>query len=104
MLAVIDIIGKQFSVTKDQKVTVDNLNKEEGATITFDRVLCIKKDDGSSVVGQPLVEGAKVEAKITKNFKDKKVIILKKRRRQNSRRKRGHRQQKTEIQILSIKI
>lgn len=103
MLAVVDIIGKQFSVSKDQKLTVDNLNQEEGATVTFDKVLCIKKEDGSSVIGQPTVEGAKVEAKVTKNFKDKKVLILKKRRRQNSRRKRGHRQHKTEIQILSIK-
>ncbi len=103
MLAVVDIIGKQFSVSKDQKLTVDNLNQEEGAKITFDKVLCIKKEDGSSVIGQPTVDGAKVEAKVTKNFKDKKVLILKKRRRQNSRRKRGHRQHKTEIQILSIK-
>lgn len=103
MLAIVNIIGKQFSVTKDQKITVDNLNQEEGATVTFDQVLCIKKEDGTSVIGQPLVDGAKVEAKVTKNFKDKKVLILKKRRRQNSRRKRGHRQHKTEIQILSIK-
>ncbi len=103
MLAVLEIGTKQYNVTKDQTLVVDNLNKEVGSKITFDRVLCVKKDDESSVIGQPTVEGAKVEAEVIKNFRDKKVLILKKRRRQNSRRKRGHRQEKTEIKILSIK-
>ncbi len=103
MLAVVEIGGKQYNVTKEQKLTVDNLNKEIGEKFTLERVLCLKKEDGSTEVGQPTVEGAKVEAEVTKNFRDKKVLILKKRRRQNSRRKRGHRQYKTEIKILSIK-
>ena len=104
MLAIIEIGGKQFNVTKDRTFAVDNLNLEAGEKITFDKVLCVKKEDGSTVIGEPTIKGAKVEAQIVENFKDKKVLIFKKRRRKNSRRKRGHRQQKTEIKILSITI
>lgn len=103
MLAIVEIGGKQYNVIKDQKLIVDNLGQEEGSKLTFEKVLCIKKDDGSAVIGEPTVPGAKIEAEISRNFKDKKVLIFKKRRRQNSRRKRGHRQHKTEVKILSIK-
>lgn len=104
MLAIIEIGGKQFNVTKDRTLAVDTLNLEAGEKITFDKVLCVKKDDGSTIIGEPTIKGAKVEAEIIENFKDKKVLIFKKRRRKNSRRKRGHRQHRSEIKILSITI
>ena len=103
MLAVLEIGGKQYNVITDQTFVVDKLGHEVGEKITFDKVLCLKKEDGTTVIGQPTVDGATVQAEVINNFKDKKVLIFKKRRRQNSRRKRGHRQQKTELKILAIK-
>ncbi len=102
MFAILEIGGKQFRASPNEKIKVDNLNQEVGSKITFDRVLCLKNEQGETVIGAPLVSGAKVEAEVIKVFKDKKVLIFKKRRRKNSRRKRGHRQQKTELKILSV--
>lgn len=102
MFAILQIGGKQYKVTPDQKLKIDNLNEKTGEKVTFDQVLCLKNEKGETVVGEPFVSGAKAEAEILNNFRDKKVIIFKKRRRKNSRRKRGHRQEKTEIKILSI--
>lgn len=103
MFAILEIGGKQHKIRPNQKLKVDNLNKEVGEKITFDKVLCVKKEDGKTIVGEPTIKDSSVEAEVISNFRDKKVIILKKRRRKNSRRKRGHRQNKTEIKILSIK-
>ncbi len=101
MFAIVEVGGKQYNATLNQRIQVDNLNQEVGKKITFDKILCVKNDKGLSL-GSPLVSGATVEAEVTKVYKDDKVLIFKKRRRKNSRRKRGHRQQKTEIKILSI--
>ena len=101
MFAIVEVGGKQYNAAPNQKIRVDNLNQEIGKKITLDKILCIKNDAGLSL-GNPLVVGAKVEAEVTRIYKDDKVLIFKKRRRKNSRRKRGHRQQKTEIKILSI--
>ncbi len=102
MFAIIEIGKKQYSAGVNQKIHVDNLNQEVGAKITLDRILCVKNAAGETSIGAPLVKGAKVEVEVVKNYKDDKVLIFKKRRRKNSRRKRGHRQQKTELKVLSI--
>jgi len=102
MFAILEINAKQYKASVNDKLKVDNLNKEIGEKIVFDKVLCTQNDKGEITVGQPLVTGAKVEVEVIKNFKDKKVIIFKKRRRKNSRRKRGHRQQRTEVKVISI--
>lgn len=101
MFAIVEVGGKQYNAAVNQKIKVDNLNKEVGNKITLEKILCVKTEKGLNL-GSPLVSGAKVEAEVTKVFKDDKVLIFKKRRRKNSRRKRGHRQQRTEIKILSI--
>lgn len=103
MFAILEIGGKQYSAGVNQKIFVDNLNQEVGAKITLDKILCVKNDKGETKIGAPLVSGATVEVQVVKNYKDDKVLIFKKRRRKNSRRKRGHRQQKTELKVLSIK-
>ncbi len=103
MYAVIEVGSKQFKVKQDQRISVDNLNKEEGEKITFDKILLISDSDGKTQIGQPNIDNATVEAEVVRNFRDKKIIIFKKRRRQNSRRKRGHRQDRTEIRITAIK-
>jgi large subunit ribosomal protein L21 len=103
MFAIVETGGKQYRVALNQKITVEKISGEAGTKVTIDKVLLLKSESGEITFGSPIVSGASVEAEILRTYKNKKVLILKKRRRQNSRRKRGHRQQKTELKILSIK-
>ena|SRR3989338_4600916 len=103
MFAIVEVQGKQYKVAANDKIKVDNLNQEVGAKIVFDKVFCVTNEKGEAIIGEPLVQDAKVEFEVIKNFKDAKVLIFKKRRRKNSRRKRGHRQQKTELKVLAIR-
>ncbi len=102
MFAIIETGGKQYRVCANDKIIVEKIAGEAGSKIILDKVLLVKSDKGELSFGSPLVEGAKVEAEIVKNFKNDKVIIFKKRRRQNSRRKQGHRQHQTLLKIVSI--
>jgi large subunit ribosomal protein L21 len=103
MFAIIQTGGKQYRVSKDDKIIVENLNIEAGAKIDLD-VIFATNEKGEAIFGEPNIAGAKVQAEVTKNFKDKKVIVFKKRRRQNSRRKNGHRQLKTLLKITEINL
>ena len=101
MNAIVEISGKQYNVGKNTKLFVDKLQEKEGSKITFDNVLMV--DNGSNTkIGNPVVAGATVEAKIVKHFKDKKVIVFKKKRRKGYKVKNGHRQQMTEIIIEKV--
>jgi large subunit ribosomal protein L21 len=93
--------GKQYRVTPDAVLTVERLEAEPGATITFHDVLAISTDAGLTL-GAPTVPGAKVTATVVDQSRGDKVIIFKKRRRQNSRRKNGHRQHQTVLKIAAI--
>ncbi|PWS38399.1 50S ribosomal protein L21 [Falsiroseomonas bella] len=99
--AVIRTGGKQYRVTPDAVLTVEKLEAEPGATITFHDVLAIGTDAGVTL-GAPTVPGAKVTATVVEQTRGDKVIIFKKRRRQNSRRKNGHRQHQTVLKIAEI--
>jgi large subunit ribosomal protein L21 len=99
--AVIRTGGKQYRVTPDAVLTVEKLEAEPGATITFHDVLAIGTDAGLTV-GAPTVPGAKVTATVVSQTRADTVIIFKKRRRQNSRRKNGHRQHQTVLKIAEI--
>ncbi|MFT5703549.1 MAG: large subunit ribosomal protein L21 [Rickettsiales bacterium] len=103
MFAIIQTGGKQYRVSKDDKIIVENLNSEVGDVIKLD-VIFAQNDNGDAVFGNPNIQGAVVSAEISKNFKDDKIIVFKKRRRQNSRRKNGHRQLKTLLKITDIKL
>ena len=101
MNVIVKISGKQYNVQKNTKLFVDKLQEKEGSKITFDNVLMV--DNGSNTkIGNPVVAGATVEAKIVKHFKDKKVIVFKKKRRKGYKVKNGHRQQMTEIIIEKV--
>ena len=101
MYAIVDIVGQQFKVAKDQKVFVHRLAQEEGSNVSFDQVLLL--DDGKAVtLGAPAITGASVEAKVVKHLKGDKVIVFKKKRRKGYRVKNGHRQALTEILIEGI--
>ncbi len=101
MYAIVSIGGQQFKVEKDRKVYVNRLNAEEGASVEFDQVLMVD-NDGDVKVGAPVLEGAKVTAKVLAHLKGEKVIVFKKKRRKGYRKKNGHRQYLSQIQIENI--
>ena len=76
MYAIIKTGGKQYLVREGDVIRVEKLNAEEGSVVTFDEVLAINNDE-SLKVGTPTVEGAKVEAKVIKHGKGKKIIVFK---------------------------
>ena len=100
--AVIQTGGKQYKVKASDILKIEKLkNNKPASTIEFNEILAYG-DDKNLEVGSPLVKGAKVEAELLKNGKNRTILIFKKRRRQNSRRKNGHRQQYSLIKIKKI--
>jgi len=99
--AVINTGGKQYKVSTNDKLRIEKLLDKEGGSVEFKEVLLINNKD-SMELGSPLIEGAKVEAKVLKQTKNKTILIFKKRRRHNSRRKNGHRQKMSVVQITKI--
>ena len=98
--AVIQTGGKQYKVKASDILKIERL-KDAKEKIMFNDVLAYG-DENIVEVGAPFVKGAKVEAQLVKNGKNRTVLIFKKRRRQNSRRKNGHRQQYSMIRINKI--
>jgi large subunit ribosomal protein L21 len=99
--AIIQTGGKQYKVSASEILKIERLNNEEGKTVEFKNVLFLN-DDKTTEIGNPNIEGAKVEATILKNIKNKTIIVFKKRRRKNSRKKYGHRQPISLIRITKI--
>jgi len=100
--AIIKTGGKQYKVKTGEILKIEKLTDSKPETkIEFNEILAYG-DDKSIEVGAPIVEGAKVEADLIKNVKDRTILIFKKRRRHNSRRKNGHRQEHTMIRINKI--
>lgn len=104
MFAIVETGGNQFRVAPGNKINVEKIEGDEGSKILLDNVLFVQKEDGNALIGKPLLENVKIEAEIVRTYKDEKVIDFVKRRRKNSRRKNGHRQPKTELKIIDIKI
>jgi large subunit ribosomal protein L21 len=101
MYAVVEVAGKQYKVNPRDTISVPTLKQKAGATITFERVLLLG-DDKKVTVGNPLVAGAHVEAKVVDHARGEKVIVFKKKKRKGYRVKRGHRQAYTLVEITSI--
>ena len=100
--AVIKTGGKQYKVKSGEILKIEKLPDSKPETkIEFNEILAYG-DDKNIEVGTPNIEGAKVEADLIKNSKNRTILIFKKRRRQNSRRKNGHRQQFSLIRINKI--
>ena len=100
--AVIQTGGKQYKVKTSDILKIERLKDSKAESkIEFNEVLAYG-DDKTLELGSPLVKGAKVEAELVKNSKNRTILIFKKRRRQNSRRKNGHRQQYSLIKIKKI--
>ena len=100
--AVIQTGGKQYKVSAGEIIKVEKLPDSNPDTkVEFKEILAYG-DDKNIELGEPTVNGAKVEAELLKNDKERTVLIFKKRRRKNSRRKNGHRQQFSLIRINKI--
>lgn len=101
MYAIVDIAGQQFKVKQAQKLKVHRLEAEEGKHVELDKVLLVS--DGKTVtVGTPVVEGARIAAKVISHGKGDKVLVFKKKRRKGYQKLNGHRQALTEIWIEAI--
>ena len=99
--AVIQTGGKQYKVSASEILKIEKLNSQVGKTVEFKNVLFLN-DDKNTEIGNPVIKGAKVEATILKNTKNRTVLVFKKRRRKNSRKKYGHRQPISIIRITKI--
>ena len=100
--AIIQTGGKQYKVKSGEILKIEKLPDSKPDTkIEFNEILAYG-DNKIIEVGSPIVQGAKVEANLIKNSKNRTVLIFKKRRRQNSRRKNGHRQEYSMIRINKI--
>ncbi len=102
MKATIKTQGRQFTVQKDDVLTVNRYPEtKEGDTIEITDVLMVG-DGKSAKFGKPFVKGASVKAKLLETKRDKKIIVFKKKRRQGYKRRRGHRQEISVIKIEEI--
>ena len=99
--AIIQTGGKQYKVSASEILKIERLKDKEGKTVEFKNVLFLN-DDKTTEIGNPNIQGAKVEATILKNTKNKTILVFKKRRRKNSRKKYGHRQPISLIRITKI--
>jgi large subunit ribosomal protein L21 len=101
MYAIVEIAGQQFKVEEGKKIFVHRLEVEEGNQIEFDQVLLIE-NDGKIIIGEPTIKDAVVEGKILDHVRGDKVIVFKMKRKKGYRVKNGHRQNFTQVEIVSI--
>ena len=103
MYAIIRTGGKQYQVTQGDRLRVEKLPGNIGDQVEIDDVLLVA--DGEAVtIGRPVVEGARVSARIVEQGKAKKVLVFKKKRRKGYQVKKGHRQHYTALEIQGISI
>jgi len=101
MYAVIVTGGKQYRVEEGEVLRIERLGADEGDTVEFDRVLMV--GEGADVtVGTPVVDGARVSARVRSHGRADKINIIKFRRRKHYMRRQGHRQNFTEIEVTGI--
>ena len=102
MYAIVEIAGQQFKVEAGKKIFVHRLEAEEGTEVSFDQVLLIE-DEGKITIGEPVIKDAIVEGVVLDDkIRGDKVIVFKKKRKKGYRIKNGHRQNFTQVEIVSI--
>jgi len=101
MYAVIKTGGKQYRVNTGERLKVEKLVAEVGATVTLDQILMVS-DGEKTTIGSPIIKGATVKATVLSHGRADKVMIFKFRRRKHYRKTQGHRQSFTEIKIEVI--
>lgn len=101
--AIIKTGGKQYKVAPGQKVKIEKLIANDGDNVVFDDVLLTgDSKSGEAVIGTPNVEGSKVEAKVLKQGRAKKVTVFKYHSKTRYRKTKGHRQNFTEVEITKV--
>lgn len=101
MYAVFRSGGKQYRASEGDRLRVEKLDADEGASVSFDEVLLV--GEGKDIeVGKPTLSGMAVTAKVLKQGKSRKVPVVKFKRRHNYLRQGTHRQFFTEVEIVSI--
>ncbi len=101
MYAIIATGGKQYRVAEGDVLRVEKIEAGVGEVFEFNDVLTVVKD-GEVVVGKPMVNGAKVIAKVVEHGKGKKILVFKYKAKSNYRKRQGHRQPFTKIMIEKI--
>lgn len=101
MYAIVKTGGKQYKVQEGDVLFVEKLNAEVDSAVELNEVLAVGKEEGL-VVGKPVVDGAKVVAKVVEQGKARKVIVFKYKRKKDYRKKQGHRQPYTKILVEKI--
>lgn len=101
MYAIVEINGKQYRAEKGAKLRVDRIEKEAGASLSFDKVLLLSDESGVKV-GSPYVQGANVTATVDAELKADKVIVFKYKPKKDYRRTQGHRQCYTLVTVQEI--
>ena len=101
MYAIIRAGGRQYRVSEGQTLRIDRLSGDVGTQVVLDQVLLLGGEDEPRI-GQPLVDGARVDAEILNQGRAKKLIVFKKKKRKGYHKKQGHRQQYTELRIMKI--
>ncbi len=104
MYAILEASGKQYKVSAGDKVRVSKLDAEQNASVKFDKVIAVVKDDSSVAIGTPYVAGASIDGKILHHGMGKKVIAFHYKPKKRIRIKRGHRQPYTLLSIDSINV
>ena len=100
MYAIIAAGGRQYRVSQGDVIYIDKVNQEADSKISFD-VLMVG-GEGEVKVGDPILEGAKVEGKVLAQVKGEKIIVYKYKSKKDSKRKIGHRQPYTKVEITAI--
>lgn len=101
MYAIVETGGKQYRVETGATIQVERLTGDVGAQVELSKVHLVHGDAGI-LVGQPLINGAKVTAEIVRQGRTRSITVFKKKRRKNYRRTRGHRQGFTRLLIRDI--
>lgn len=103
MHAIIVTGGKQYKVAEGDVLFIEKLDAQADQAVTFDKVLAVIDGDNTTI-GTPVVEGAKVDAKVLKNGKGKKIMIFKYNPKKGYRKRQGHRQPYTKVEISKISV
>lgn len=102
-IAVVRTGGKQYLVKEKAKIKIEKIKTEEGKSFNFDEVLLIVDQESKKTeLGNPVIKGAKVTAKVIKHAKDKKIVVAKYKAKTRYDKRVGHRQNYTQIEIESI--
>lgn len=102
MFAVIKTGGKQYIVSKGEKLKIEKLNAEAGKPVVLNEVLLIS-DGTKTEIGTPLIRGASVTGTVAKQGRARKQIVFRYHAKTRYRKKKGHRQPFTEVEISGIK-